>query len=158
MTTCAVIPSPIGPLSAVAREGRLVELHFGARPAGGPPQPVLADVAAQLREYFAGTRREFDLPLALPEAGTLRDVCAALAEIPYGETVSYGEVTARIGLPPGDVRRVGALVGRNPIPVVIPCHRVIGADGSLTGFGGGLPRKAHLLDLESGQLRLDLAG
>jgi methylated-DNA-[protein]-cysteine S-methyltransferase len=158
MTSSALIPSPIGPLTAVARDGRLTALHFGARPVAGPPTPELDAAAAQLAAYFAGERRDFDLALELPADDFLRGVCEALLTIPYGETVSYGEVTARMGLPRDDVRKVAAGIGRQPFPVVVPCHRVIGADGSLTGYGGGLERKARLLDLEAGQLRLEVAG
>jgi len=158
MTSTAVIPSPIGPLTLVARDGALVAVHFGARPAGGPPSPVLDEAARQLTEYFAGERDTFDLPLAMPHDEFLSAVCQALATIPYGKTVSYGEVTAALGLPREEVRKVAAAIGRNPISIVIPCHRVIGADGSLVGFGGGLERKSHLLDLEAGQLRFELTG
>jgi methylated-DNA-[protein]-cysteine S-methyltransferase len=159
MTSTAVIPSPIGPLTLVASDGALTELHFGARRApGGPPEPVLEEAAHQLTEYFAGERDTFDLPLAMPHDEFLSSVCQALATIPYGRTLSYGEVTAALGLPREDVRKVAAAIGRNPIAIVVPCHRVIGADGSLVGFGGGLERKSHLLDLEAGQLRFELAG
>ena len=152
------IPSPVGPLTLQARDGRLTAVHFGARTPVAPSSPVLEAAAAQLAAYFAGERETFDLPLAMPEDDFQRAVCEALAEIPYGETVSYGAITAAIGRPREDVRKVGAAIGRNPFAIVVPCHRVIGADGSLVGFGGGLERKAQLLDLESGQLRLELTG
>jgi methylated-DNA-[protein]-cysteine S-methyltransferase len=110
-------------------------------------------VTQQLREYFAGTRRQFDLVLA-PQGTTFQQtVWRALQDIPYGETTSYGELARRIG----DVkatRAVGLANGANPIAIVIPCHRVIGAGGALTGFGGGLPTKRALLDLEQGQRTL----
>jgi methylated-DNA-[protein]-cysteine S-methyltransferase len=112
-----------------------------------------AEVCAQLREYFDGRRREFSVPLAMNGSPFQQRVWRALQEIPYGETVSYGEQARRIG-PPADPRAVGQANGRNPISVIVPCHRVIGADGSLTGYGGGLERKRLLLELESGVLSL----
>jgi methylated-DNA-[protein]-cysteine S-methyltransferase len=106
-------------------------------------------VRAQLAEYFDGRGRSFDLPLKPTGSPFELAVWRALLEIPYGETVSYGELAARIGRPDA-ARAVGVANGRNPIAVIIPCHRVIGADGSLTGYGGGLERKRLLLDLEAG--------
>jgi methylated-DNA-[protein]-cysteine S-methyltransferase len=118
-----------------------------------------AAVAEQLAEYFAGERREFDVPLVLNGPPFQCQAWHALREIPYGETVSYGEQARRIGQPDA-ARAVGAANGQNPIAVIVPCHRVIGADGSLTGFGGGLERKRLLLDLEadavSGAMRLQI--
>lgn len=110
---------------------------------------AFAVARTQLAEYFDGSRREFDLPLALEGTPFQREVWEALREIPYGETVSYGELALRLGKPDA-VRAVGLANGRNPISIVVPCHRVIGADGSLTGYGGGLERKRELLDLEAG--------
>ena len=107
----------------------------------------LRQAAAQIEEYFQGTRREFDLDLAPTGTPFQLAVLDALATIPYGETRSYGEVAAQIGKPTA-VRAVGAANGRNPLPIVLPCHRVIGADGSLTGFGGGIETKRYLLELE----------
>jgi methylated-DNA-[protein]-cysteine S-methyltransferase len=101
-----------------------------------------------LREYFAGDRKEFDLPLKLSGTEFQVSVLEALQDIPYGETTSYGEIARRIGRPKA-VRAVGAANGRNPIPIVVPCHRVIGATGDLTGFGGGLDTKEALLRLEA---------
>jgi methylated-DNA-[protein]-cysteine S-methyltransferase len=106
-------------------------------------------VRDQLGEYFAGERTDFDLRLAASGNAFERRVWRALEEIPYGETVSYGEVARRIGRPDG-ARAVGLANGRNPISIVVPCHRVIGANGSLTGYGGGIERKRFLLDLEAG--------
>jgi methylated-DNA-[protein]-cysteine S-methyltransferase len=111
---------------------------------------------AQLVEYFAGLRTDFDLDLSIVGTPFQERVWRALREIPYGETISYGELARRIGQP-AEARAVGAANGRNPIAVVVPCHRVLGADGSLVGYGGGLERKRLLLDLEAGALRLDLA-
>ena len=110
--------------------------------------PFLRQAAAQLGEYFQGTRRAFDLDLEPAGTPFQLQVLDALSTIPYGETRSYGEIAAQIGKP-GAVRAVGAANGRNPLPIVIPCHRVIGADGSLTGFGGGLDTKRYLLELEA---------
>jgi methylated-DNA-[protein]-cysteine S-methyltransferase len=107
----------------------------------------------QLRAYFAGELETFDLPLA-PEGTPFQlEVWRRLCEIPYGETISYGELARRLGNPNAS-RAVGLANGANPIPIVIPCHRVIGSDGKLTGYGGGLPIKEKLLALERGQLRL----
>jgi methylated-DNA-[protein]-cysteine S-methyltransferase len=111
----------------------------------------LVSARAQFEEYFAGKRTTFDLPLDLHGVGGTefqRRVWAALTEIPYGETISYGELARRIGQPTA-VRAVGLANGRNPLPIIVPCHRVIGANGSLTGFGGGIDRKRALLDLEA---------
>jgi methylated-DNA-[protein]-cysteine S-methyltransferase len=110
---------------------------------------VLAAAARQLEEYFAGERTAFELPLDLEGTRFQRAAWLALAEIPYGETVSYGEQARRLGRPHA-VRAVGAANGRNPVPIVLPCHRVVGSDGSLTGFGGGLDVKRALLDHEAG--------
>jgi len=149
-----IIDSPIGPLTLVERDGALARLSFGAHGAkSSPPSELLARAAAQLGEYFAGERRSFDLPLA-PSGTEFQLACwRALAEIPYGETRSYGEQARRIGRP-DRARAVGAANGANPIAIVLPCHRVIGADGSLVGFGGGLETKRRLLDLEAGILTL----
>ncbi|MBV8845225.1 MAG: methylated-DNA--[protein]-cysteine S-methyltransferase [Bryobacterales bacterium] len=113
----------------------------------------LRESARQLKEYFDGRRMEFDLPL-LPEGTQFqKSVWRKLQDIPYGQTISYGELARRVGSPKAS-RAVGAANGQNPIPIVIPCHRVIGANGKLTGFGGGLPTKEALLALESRQLTL----
>jgi methylated-DNA-[protein]-cysteine S-methyltransferase len=111
---------------------------------------AFADVLAQLRAYFAGELRDFDVALELAGTAFQREVWQALREIPYGETISYGELAARVGRP-GASRAVGLANGRNPIAIIVPCHRVIGADGSLTGFGGGLARKRWLLEHEGVQ-------
>jgi methylated-DNA-[protein]-cysteine S-methyltransferase len=111
--------------------------------------PPLDEARRQLEAYFAGELREFDLPLA-PEGSEFQlRVWEQLRAIPYGETISYGELARRVG-DPAAARAVGLANGRNPLPVIVPCHRVIGADGALTGFGGGLERKRRLLELEAG--------
>ena len=140
------IATPVGPLAlTVDDDGALTRLGFG--PGGTSEDPRFASAIAQLREYFAGERTTFDLPLALDGTPFQQEAWRALADIPYGETVSYGEQARRIGKPEA-IRAIGAANGRNPIAIVLPCHRVIGADGSLTGFGGGLETKRRLLDLE----------
>ena len=152
--TSVQIPTPLGPLAAEARDGRLVALRFDAH-AGGGPTGELEAAAEQLGEYFAGRRRTFDVALTLPENPFDRCVLEALRRIPYGESTTYGRLTRRLGLPDGHVRRVGGAIARNPLAIVIPCHRVLGADGSLTGYAGGLERKARLLALEAPQLQLE---
>jgi len=123
----------------------------GAEPAA--PHPVLLSTKRQIDEYFAGKRMTFDVPLAPQGSAFYRSVWALLLEIPYGATTSYGEIAAKLHLVNG-ARAVGAANGANPIPIIIPCHRVIGHDGALVGYGGGLPRKRALLALESGRLEL----
>jgi len=163
-THWTIYDSPIGPLTLVAGPRGLTDLNFPGRfqvPAGVARQPM-PEVARQLDAYFAGELREFELPLDPQGTPLQKAVWRALLEIPYGETASYGEQAAKIdpSLFETDVepwqraRVVGAANGRNPISIVVPCHRVIGADGSLTGYGGGLERKRHLLDLEAGRSRL----
>ena len=148
-------PTPIGPLILTAEGDTITGLAFSDDPAPPPDRavlrahPVLAEAARQLDAYFAGTLRLFELPLAPHGTDFQRHVWAALQRIPYGATVSYGDI-ARAILAPNAIRAVGAANGANPIAVIIPCHRVIGANGSLTGFGGGLPRKRFLLALEQG--------
>ena len=143
------VESPIDGLLLHGEGDTLVAIDFGAEPVQDETSDVLEDAAAQLQEYFAGERREFDLPLAARGTAFQQRVWAALAKIPYGQTMSYGQVAARLGLVPGASRAVGSANGSNPIPIVVPCHRVIGANGTLTGFGGGIDRKRTLLALES---------
>jgi methylated-DNA-[protein]-cysteine S-methyltransferase len=155
-TASVVVDSPIGPLTVTGRGGRLTAVRFDA--AGGTTTgrtSELDEAAAQLDEYFAGTRRSFELPVVLPESEFDRRVLEATARIPYGERSTYGTITAELGLPAERARDVGSALGRNPVPIVVPCHRVVGADGGLTGYGGGLERKAFLLDLEAPQLLLE---
>jgi methylated-DNA-[protein]-cysteine S-methyltransferase len=145
------IDSPIGELLLVV-DGRALsrlELAPAALPSGHRRDPVaFEEVEAQLNAYFAGELTEFDVPLAPIGTGFQLRVWAALLDIPYGRTTSYGAIAAAVGRPDA-VRAVGATNGRNPIAVMVPCHRVIGADGSLVGYGGGLPRKRQLLELEA---------
>jgi methylated-DNA-[protein]-cysteine S-methyltransferase len=152
---CTVVDSPIGPLGLVATATALEAVLFDGgrtRPAGS--SPVLVAAARQLEAYFAGELVEFDLPLVLHGSEFDRRCWRALASIPYGRTVSYGEQARRLGMGRDAARAVGAANGRNPLPVVLPCHRVLGADGSLTGFGGGLDAKRFLLELEGALLPL----
>lgn len=152
----AVIASPIGPLTAVREEGVLVGLWMGLTETddlGPRDDAAFADVRAQLDEYFAGTRTSFDLALRASGNPLQRAVWELIAAIPYGVTRSYGDLARDLG----DrtlAQAVGTACGRNPLPVVVPCHRVVGADGSLVGFGGGLTRKRFLLDLEHRDERL----
>ncbi len=111
------------------------------------------EVGEQLEQYFAGTRREFDVALELRGNSFERAVWDALLQVPYGETTSYGEIARRVGHPDAP-RAVGVANARNPVALIVPCHRVIGSDGSLTGYGGGLERKRFLLDLEAGVTQL----
>lgn len=127
----------------------------GPLPAGEARGPV-AKAARQLEAYFEGRLRAFDLPLAPVGTPFQRRVWDELLKVPYGETVSYGDIARRIGHPTAS-RAVGAANGANPIPIIIPCHRAVGADGSLTGYGGGIERKRALLDLESQRAKLVLA-
>ena len=153
-------PSPVGLLllAGDAQALRLVSFESSKRSTPPPPEwkenrSVFAEVIRQLQTYFRGELKEFDLPLALEGTKFQLRVWNVLREIPYGETISYAQLARRIGDSKA-VRAVGAANGSNPIPIIVPCHRVIGSDGSLTGFGGGLSTKRKLLDLENKQLRL----
>ncbi len=162
MTSWTIADSPVDPLLLAADDAGLSAVWFS--PHKGVDQaaraavdgwhreddhPVLAQARDQLDEYFSGDRRSFDLPLAPRGTDFQQRVWLRLREIPYGVTRSYGDVAAELGLEPGASRAVGLANGANPLSIVVPCHRVVGADGSLTGFGGGLERKRFLLDLES---------
>jgi O-6-methylguanine DNA methyltransferase len=162
MTTCVhtVLDSPCGPLTLVARDERLSGLYmtdqrhrpeeetFGARVATAD-LPVFAGAAEQLDAYFAGHLTTFDVDLAMAGTPFQQRVWEALRDIPYGRTVSYGELAEALGQPTAS-RAVGLANGKNPVGIIVPCHRVVGADGSLTGYGGGLERKRWLLGLEGG--------
>lgn len=154
------LDSPIGTLLIAGDDQAIHRIEFPAngkarRPEAGwleSKRGPVAEAIRQLREYFARRRSEFDLPLEPQGTEFQRTVWNRLREIPYGETISYGELARRVGNPKAS-RAVGAANGQNPIPIVIPCHRVIGSNGKLTGFGGGLPTKEALLALEAKQLR-----
>jgi methylated-DNA-[protein]-cysteine S-methyltransferase len=155
--THVIVDSPIGPLTIVAEDGSISALHMDAQRhapdaaalglPGDPREEPFATAAGQLAAYFAGELTEFDLPLAPAGTDFQRRVWNDLRAIPYGQTISYGELARRVGNPAAS-RAVGLANGRNPIAIVVPCHRVIGADGSMTGYGGGLDRKRFLLALE----------
>ena len=153
--THAVVNSPVGPLTLVAAGGALAGLYLDEQrhrpaperfgePDAGPDGELFAEASSQLEQYFDGERTEFDLPLALDGTAFQRRVWAALLGIPYGQTVSYGQLADRIGRPSAP-RAVGLANGKNPVGIIVPCHRVVGADGSLTGYGGGIERKRYLL-------------
>jgi len=150
-----IIESPVGPLLAARDEVGLAELQLPAGKHEQRPDPswerddaAFEDVRAQLAEYFAGTRTEFDLPLNATGTEFQKRVWSALLDIPYGETTSYGKTAVAVGSPSAS-RAVGLANGQNPIPIIVPCHRVVGADGSLTGYGGGLDTKKWLLAHEA---------
>jgi len=152
----AVVESPLGPLLLGAEEGALTLLWMSSlpeRPRGAVDardRAVLASTGEQLDAYFCGDLTDFDLPLAPRGTPFQQRVWEALVGIPFGETVSYGSLATRLGRP-GAARAVGLANGSNPISIIIPCHRVIGSDGRLTGYGGGIDRKAWLLDHEAGR-------
>jgi methylated-DNA-[protein]-cysteine S-methyltransferase len=154
------IESPVGPLLLAGDDSGLREINFvhGRHPATPDPlwkqdRRAFADVIDQLEAYFAGKLEEFDVPLVPEGTPFQQKVWKNLCDIPFGETISYGELARRIGNPNAS-RAVGLANGTNPIPIIIPCHRVIGSNGKLTGYGGGLPIKEKLLALERKQLRL----
>jgi methylated-DNA-[protein]-cysteine S-methyltransferase len=159
------VESPVGPLRLVGGNAGLAGILWEKQdPADSgfvldhehDRHPVLRQAARELREYFAGERREFSVPLDFTGTAFQNKVWRALRSIPFGETRSYGELAAEIGAPKAS-RAVGAANGRNPIPIILPCHRVIGSSGSLTGFGGGLPMKKQLLAHERTRDQLTLA-
>jgi methylated-DNA-[protein]-cysteine S-methyltransferase len=156
-----VMPSPIGDLRIVERDGSIVAIEFSPfrPPADGRPrgersddEPVLVEATRQLSAYFDRELTDFDLPLAPIGTDFQQRVWEQLGHIAYGETASYGEIAGRLGMTNAGSRAVGLANGRNPIPIVVPCHRVIGANGTLTGYAGGLERKQQLLGLEQDAL------
>ncbi len=152
--------SPVGELRIVENDGAITQIEFSpfrdgdGRPRGGrdDEHPVLVEACRQLAAYFERDLKEFDLPLAPVGSAFQQKVWEQLRGIGYGETASYGEIAGRLGMTNAASRAVGLANGRNPIPIVIPCHRVIGADGTLTGYAGGLERKQTLLGLEQDAL------
>ncbi len=145
-----VVPSPFGPLTVFAENGAVVSLDWGKGPADADPPEVLKEAATQLAEYFAGTRKTFDLPLAPDGTAFQKKVWAAMCAIPYGETRGYGEVADELH---SAARAVGGACGRNPIPIIIPCHRILAANHRMGGYSGmgGLDTKAELLRLEGAE-------
>ena len=159
------MPSPLGEMLLVADGDALAGVYFRGQKyeadiapewRNDPHVPVLRAASQQLGEYFAGTRATFDLPLAAPGTAFQRAVWRAIASIPCGATATYTDIAARAGHP-GSVRAAGAATGRNPWSIVVPCHRVVGADGSLTGYAGGLDRKRALLAQEQDAAHFTLA-
>ncbi len=153
--TSRTMPSPIGPLTLVASTDGLCAISWPDQPTSrdaeacaGGAHPVLDAAAEQLQEYFAGERVDFDLPLDLNGTDFQVTAWRALADVPFGQTSTYGAQAERIGRPKA-VRAIGAANGQNPVPIVLPCHRIVGKDGSLTGFAGGLDIKRFLLDHEA---------
>ena len=141
--------TPIGGLRLHAHSGLLTSIDFDASPRGARvDDPVLDEAERQLTEYFAGTLTRFELPLASEGSEFQKKVWAELQRIPYGETATYGEIAARLGYEPVVSRAVGLANASNRLPIVVPCHRVIGSDGKLTGYAGGIERKQALLELE----------
>lgn len=151
----SIADSPVGPLVFVEDDGALVGLylenqrHFPTTGLGERVDDAMPAAREQLAEYFSGQRREFDLPLAPTGTPFQQEVWALLGEIPYGETTTYGDLARQLGKPQAS-RAVGAATGRNRISIVIPCHRLVGSTGKLTGYAGGLHRKEYLLALEQG--------
>lgn len=152
------VDSPVGPLTLAGRDGRLMHLRMvdqtyePSRDGWAPDESAFPEVVEQLAAYFAGERTKFVLELEMLGTPFQRRVWNALQSIPYGETCTYGDIAREIGSP-GAFRAVGLANGHNPIGIIVPCHRVIGANGSLTGYGGGLERKRALLELERSRMR-----
>jgi len=150
-----VVDSPLGQLRIAERDGALTEIEFMPWRTTLPDSertqasPALIEAERQLAAYFSGELIEFDLPLAPAGTEFQQQVWAQLQEIKYGQTASYGEIAGRLGLTNAASRAVGLANGRNPVPILIPCHRVVGADGKLTGYSGGIERKQFLLELET---------
>lgn len=143
--------SPIGPLKISANESAISSIEFHKKAEEERPNPITELAANQLEEYFQGKRKDFSIPLSALGTDFQRSVWQELREIPFGETRSYRDIAEKIGNKKA-VRAVGAANGKNPIPIIVPCHRVIGSNGTLTGFAGGLESKKWLLEHESNQL------
>lgn len=168
MIECHVGPSPLGHILYRAENDCLTGLFFVGQKhfPDGLPQPTLSDTLPrsrviieareQIGEYFSGVRKEFSIALNLAGTAFQRQVWDALRQIPFGEAWTYGDLARRLGLPMGASRAVGGANGRNPVAIIVPCHRVIGGDGELTGYAGGVERKRHLLTLEGGPGREQL--
>src|SRR5436190_8213634 len=151
MTFSTQFSTPVGPLTLEGDDHALTRIGFGAPTAPQGDSPAVAAAAIQLEQYFAGDRTEFDLDVELDGTPFERRVWDELRAIPYGQTASYAEIARQIGRPGGS-RAVGRANARNPVAVIVPCHRVIGSDGSLTGYAGGMEMKRALLDLERAAL------
>ena len=161
MTNYRTIESPIGPLTLAGRNSALTNLRMvdqtyePSRAGWTRDDNLFADAVAQLNAYFAGELTDFDLELDLQGTAFQQRVWKALLTIPYGETRSYGQIAEQVGAP-GSARAVGLANGHNPIAIIVPCHRVIGANGKLTGYGGGIDRKLTLLELEKSRTPANL--
>ncbi|KWF18684.1 methylated-DNA--[protein]-cysteine S-methyltransferase [Burkholderia pseudomultivorans] len=164
MTPAHLIPSPLGDIAVRIEDDALTGLFFVGQKYFPPlaiadqanvraAPPIVRKVAEEIAEYFGGTRETFSVPIHLRGTEFQRLVWKELLAIPFGELLSYGDITARVGLPMSGARAVGGAVGRNPVSIIVPCHRVIGASGSLTGYAGGIERKRALLALEGAGLR-----
>ncbi|MBR7963036.1 methylated-DNA--[protein]-cysteine S-methyltransferase [Burkholderia latens] len=164
MTPAHLISSPLGDIAIRIEEDALTGLFFVGQKYYPPlaiapdanarnASPLVRKVAEEVAEYFTGTRERFSVPIQLRGTAFQRSVWAQLLAIPFGELASYGDITARVGLPMSAARAVGGAVGRNPVSIMVPCHRVIGASGSLTGYAGGIERKRALLSLEGAGFR-----
>jgi len=159
---CSTLKTPIGTLQLFADNQALYTITFPTSPTplpdaevAPPEHPLLNQVKQQLREYFNGSRKDFDLPLSPQGTDFQQSVWELMQQIPYGRTKTYGEIAALLGNP-NKARAVGGAANKNPLPLVIPCHRVMGANSQLTGFAGGLDTKKFLLDLEQGRPVLDM--
>jgi methylated-DNA-[protein]-cysteine S-methyltransferase len=149
VTRWATLPSPIGDLSVAVNDYGVCAVRFGPPPGPRARDPLLSVAAAQISEYLVAARRAFDLPLAEVNGSDFEHaVWDQIAAIGYGEMRTYGEIARTLG-DPGAAQAVGTACNRNPLPIIVPCHRVVGAGGKLVGFGGGLPRKRFLLELEA---------
>ena len=146
-TSYMSIRTPVGAAFIQGNDEHIVRIGFAEPDADERPTHITEKAAEQLNEYFSGRRREFDLPLRVEGSQLQKDVCRSLLEIPYGETVTYKDIARDVGNPKA-VRAVATYIGRNPIAIVIPCHRVIGSDGKMRGFAGGIPFKEYLLEVE----------
>ncbi|WP_248322664.1 methylated-DNA--[protein]-cysteine S-methyltransferase [Caballeronia sp. Sq4a] len=170
MIECHVRPSPLGPILYRAEDACLTGLFFVGQkhfPAGLPPHEIVHDgrpaprvieaACDEIAQYFAGERLTFSVPVRLRGTPFQQQVWDLLRQIPFGDAWTYGDLARRLGLPPGASRAVGGANGRNPVAIIVPCHRVIGGDGELTGYAGGVDRKRSLLTLEGGRGRAQLA-
>ncbi|MDN7626347.1 methylated-DNA--[protein]-cysteine S-methyltransferase [Burkholderia cenocepacia] len=167
MTPAHLIPSPLGDIAVRIEDDALTGLYFVGqkyfpslaivREADAlATSPIARQVAEEIAEYFTGARDTFSVPIHLRGTAFQRRVWQELLAIPFGELVSYGDITERVGLPMSGARAVGGAVGRNPVSIIVPCHRVVGASGSLTGYAGGIDRKRALLSLERAELSRDV--
>ena len=145
--SCVPFETPAGTVYIASCNGKITYIGFEKGPSDRTADPVIVTAEEQLTEYFEGKRKDFTVPFAVTGSGFQKDVCEALMKIPYGETRTYGEIAEAAGRPAA-VRAVASAVGRNPISIIIPCHRVIGSDGKMRGYAGGIPFKEHLLETE----------